>query len=77
VQACRVQAYVEELSEKLYKPMILLPFQPPNDSHGIQRDDLILSLRAVMASTPQFAEVGLGKVTVYSLCLENTLKKRQ
>lgn len=36
----------------------VLPFQPPNDPHGIQREDLILSLRAVLASTPQFAEVG-------------------
>ena len=36
----------------------LLPFQPPNDPHGIQREDLILSLRTVLASTPQFAEVG-------------------
>lgn len=35
-----------------------LCFQPPNDPHGIQREDLILSLRAVLASTPQFAEVG-------------------
>lgn len=35
----------------------LLPLQPPNDPHGIQREDLILSLRAVLASTPQFAEV--------------------
>lgn len=35
----------------------LLSFQPPNDPHGIQREDLILSLRAVLASTPQFAEV--------------------
>uniref|UniRef100_A0A8C9MEF2 MMS19 nucleotide excision repair protein n=1 Tax=Panthera tigris altaica TaxID=74533 RepID=A0A8C9MEF2_PANTA len=31
-------------------------FQPPNDPHGIQREDLILSLRAVLASTPRFAE---------------------
>lgn len=38
--------------------LALLPFQPPNDPHGIQREDLILSLRAVLASTPQFAEVG-------------------
>ncbi|XP_010818206.1 MMS19 nucleotide excision repair protein homolog isoform X3 [Bos indicus x Bos taurus] len=30
--------------------------QPPNDPHGIQREDLILSLRAVLASTPRFAE---------------------
>lgn len=37
-------------------------FQPPNDPHGIQREDLILSLRAVLASTPRFAEVGLAKV---------------
>lgn len=37
-------------------------FQPPNDPHGIQREDLILSLRAVLASTPRFAEVSLAKV---------------
>lgn len=36
----------------------LFPLQPPNDPHGIQREDLILSLRAVLASTTQFAEVG-------------------
>ncbi|XP_020033309.2 MMS19 nucleotide excision repair protein homolog isoform X1 [Castor canadensis] len=48
--------FVEELFEvtSCYFPIDFTP--PPNDSHGIQRDDLILSLRAVMASTPQFAE---------------------
>ncbi|GAB1302422.1 MMS19 nucleotide excision repair protein homolog [Apodemus speciosus] len=30
--------------------------RPPNDPYGIQREDLILSLRAVLASTPRFAE---------------------
>ena len=37
-------------------------FQPPNDPYGIQREDLILSLRAVLASTPRFAEVSLTTV---------------
>ncbi|KAB1270772.1 MMS19 nucleotide excision repair protein-like protein [Camelus dromedarius] len=34
----------------------LITVWPPNDPHGIQREDLILSLRAVLASTPRFAE---------------------
>ncbi|NXP04684.1 MMS19 protein, partial [Thinocorus orbignyianus] len=47
---------VEELFEvtSCYFPIDFTP--PPNDPHGIQREDLILSLRAVLASTPQFAE---------------------
>uniref|UniRef100_A0A8D2MJR3 MMS19 nucleotide excision repair protein n=1 Tax=Zonotrichia albicollis TaxID=44394 RepID=A0A8D2MJR3_ZONAL len=48
--------FVEELFEvtSCYFPVDFTP--PPNDPHGIQREDLILSLRAVLASTTQFAE---------------------
>ncbi|NXJ27471.1 MMS19 protein, partial [Dicrurus megarhynchus] len=48
--------FVEELFEvtSCYFPVDFTP--PHNDPHGIQREDLILSLRAVLASTPQFAE---------------------
>ncbi|KFV04042.1 MMS19 nucleotide excision repair protein, partial [Pterocles gutturalis] len=48
--------FVEELFEvtSCYFPIDFTP--PPNDPHGIQREDLILSLRAVLSSTPQFAE---------------------
>ncbi|XP_008934661.1 PREDICTED: MMS19 nucleotide excision repair protein homolog, partial [Merops nubicus] len=48
--------FVEELFEvtSCYFPIDFTP--PPNDPHGIQREDLILSLRAVLASTTQFAE---------------------
>ncbi|XP_023564623.1 MMS19 nucleotide excision repair protein homolog isoform X2 [Octodon degus] len=48
--------FVEELFEvtSCYFPIDFTP--PPNDPHGIQREDLILSLRVVLASTPQFAE---------------------
>ncbi|NXF07532.1 MMS19 protein, partial [Smithornis capensis] len=48
--------FVEELFEvtSCYFPVDFTP--PPSDPHGIQREDLILSLRAVLASTPQFAE---------------------
>uniref|UniRef100_A0A8C5THR7 MMS19 nucleotide excision repair protein n=1 Tax=Malurus cyaneus samueli TaxID=2593467 RepID=A0A8C5THR7_9PASS len=48
--------FVEELFEvtSCYFPVDFTP--PPNDPHGIQREDLILSLRAILASTPQFAE---------------------
>ncbi|NXE58768.1 MMS19 protein, partial [Calcarius ornatus] len=48
--------FVEELFEvtSCYFPVDFTP--PPNDPHGIQREDLILSLRSVLASTTQFAE---------------------
>ncbi|NXK95056.1 MMS19 protein, partial [Formicarius rufipectus] len=48
--------FVEELFEvtSCYFPVDFTP--PPNDPHGIQREDLILSLRAILASTPLFAE---------------------
>ncbi|KAB0399964.1 hypothetical protein E2I00_007394, partial [Balaenoptera physalus] len=48
--------FVEELFEvtSCYFPIDFTP--PPNDPHGIQREDLILSLRAVLASTLRFAE---------------------
>lgn len=51
--------FVEELFEvtSCYFPIDFTP--PPNDPYGIQREDLILSLRAVLASTPRFAEVGV------------------
>ncbi|XP_038599920.1 MMS19 nucleotide excision repair protein homolog isoform X1 [Tachyglossus aculeatus] len=48
--------FVEELFEvtSCYFPVDFTP--PANDPHGIQREDLVLSLRAVLASTPRFAE---------------------
>ncbi|XP_032137074.1 MMS19 nucleotide excision repair protein homolog isoform X3 [Sapajus apella] len=48
--------FVEELFEvtSCYFPIDFTP--PPNDPYGIQREDLILSLRNVLASTPRFAE---------------------
>ncbi|XP_035124548.1 MMS19 nucleotide excision repair protein homolog isoform X3 [Callithrix jacchus] len=48
--------FVEELFEvtSCYFPIDFTP--PPNDPYGIQREDLILSLRSVLASTPRFAE---------------------
>uniref|UniRef100_A0A8C5KTA4 MMS19 nucleotide excision repair protein n=1 Tax=Jaculus jaculus TaxID=51337 RepID=A0A8C5KTA4_JACJA len=48
--------FVEELFEvtSCYFPIDFTP--PPNDPYGVQREDLILSLRAVLASTPRFAE---------------------
>uniref|UniRef100_A0A8C5VVE8 MMS19 nucleotide excision repair protein n=1 Tax=Microcebus murinus TaxID=30608 RepID=A0A8C5VVE8_MICMU len=48
--------FVEELFEvtSCYFPIDFTP--PPNDPYGIQREDLILSLRAVLASTSRFAE---------------------
>lgn len=36
----------------------LSPPQPPNDPHGITKDELIEALRAVLSGTPKFAEVG-------------------
>lgn len=36
------------------------PPQPPNDPHGITREELIQMLRDVLAGTPQFAEVRLS-----------------
>uniref|UniRef100_A0A8D2LEG9 MMS19 nucleotide excision repair protein n=3 Tax=Varanus komodoensis TaxID=61221 RepID=A0A8D2LEG9_VARKO len=48
--------FAEELFEvtSCYFPIDFTP--PPNDPHGIQRGDLIISLRAVLTSTPVFAE---------------------
>ncbi|MEE6486177.1 hypothetical protein FKM82_014533 [Ascaphus truei] len=48
--------FAEELFEvtSCYFPIDFTP--PPSDPHGITRDDLILGLRAVLASTPRFAE---------------------
>ncbi|XP_042314727.1 LOW QUALITY PROTEIN: MMS19 nucleotide excision repair protein homolog [Sceloporus undulatus] len=48
--------FAEELFEvtSCYFPIDFNP--PPNDPHGIQRGDLIVSLRAVLTSTPIFAE---------------------
>ncbi|KAJ6669191.1 hypothetical protein lerEdw1_008000 [Lerista edwardsae] len=48
--------FAEELFEvtSCYFPIDFTP--PPNDPHGIQREDLIIGLRAVLTSTPAFAE---------------------
>ncbi|XP_069610135.1 MMS19 nucleotide excision repair protein homolog isoform X2 [Ranitomeya imitator] len=48
--------FVEELFEvtSCYFPIDFTP--PPNDPHGITREDLTLGLRAVLAATPRFAE---------------------
>ncbi|XP_063163085.1 MMS19 nucleotide excision repair protein homolog isoform X1 [Candoia aspera] len=48
--------FAEELFEvtSCYFPIDFTP--PPNDPHGIQREDLIFSLRAVLTSTSVFAE---------------------
>ncbi|XP_028586375.2 MMS19 nucleotide excision repair protein homolog isoform X1 [Podarcis muralis] len=48
--------FAEELFEvtSCYFPIDFTP--PSNDPHGIQREDLIISLRAVLTSTPIFAE---------------------
>ncbi|MGH0139795.1 UNVERIFIED_CONTAM: hypothetical protein FKN15_070106 [Acipenser sinensis] len=49
-------SFTEELFEvtSCYFPIDFYP--PPNDPHGIGREELILSLRAVLAGTPRFAE---------------------
>ncbi|XP_066474970.1 MMS19 nucleotide excision repair protein homolog [Tiliqua scincoides] len=48
--------FAEELFEvtSCYFPIDFTP--PPNDPHGIQREDLIIGLRVVLTSTPTFAE---------------------
>uniref|UniRef100_A0A671TXN1 MMS19 nucleotide excision repair protein n=1 Tax=Sparus aurata TaxID=8175 RepID=A0A671TXN1_SPAAU len=48
--------FTEELFEvtSCYFPIDFSP--PPNDPHGITREELILTLRDVLAGTPQFAE---------------------
>ncbi|KAJ7325106.1 hypothetical protein JRQ81_018126 [Phrynocephalus forsythii] len=48
--------FTEELFEvtSCYFPIDFTP--PPNDPHGIQKGDLIVSLRAVLTATPVFAE---------------------
>ncbi|KAM4636249.1 MMS19 nucleotide excision repair protein homolog isoform 2-T2 [Discoglossus pictus] len=48
--------FAEEMFEvtSCYFPIDFSP--PPSDPHGITREDLILGLRAVLASTPRFAE---------------------
>uniref|UniRef100_A0A8C5Q3D9 MMS19 nucleotide excision repair protein n=1 Tax=Leptobrachium leishanense TaxID=445787 RepID=A0A8C5Q3D9_9ANUR len=48
--------FVEELFEvtSCYFPIDFHP--PPNDPHGLTREDLILGLRAVLTATPRFAE---------------------
>lgn len=35
----------------------LFSLQPPNDPHGITREELVQALRAVLTGTPNFAEV--------------------
>ncbi|KAK6482124.1 MMS19 nucleotide excision repair protein-like protein isoform X1 [Huso huso] len=49
-------SFTEELFEvtSCYFPIDFYP--PPNDPHGISREELILSLRAVLSGTPRFAE---------------------
>lgn len=37
--------------------LYLFPLQPPNDPHGITREELVQALRAVLTGTPKFAEV--------------------
>uniref|UniRef100_A0A8D0GZM9 MMS19 nucleotide excision repair protein n=1 Tax=Sphenodon punctatus TaxID=8508 RepID=A0A8D0GZM9_SPHPU len=56
VQEYTLGPFVEELFEvtSCYFPIDFTP--PPNDPHGIQREDLIVGLRSVLASTPLFAE---------------------
>ncbi|XP_041065385.1 MMS19 nucleotide excision repair protein homolog [Carcharodon carcharias] len=48
--------FVEELFEvtSCYFPIDFTP--PPNDPHGISREELVLSLRSVLTATPRFAE---------------------
>ncbi|XP_034049423.1 MMS19 nucleotide excision repair protein homolog isoform X2 [Thalassophryne amazonica] len=48
--------FTEELFEvtSCYFPIDFSP--PPNDPHGITREELVLALRAVLAGTPRFAE---------------------
>lgn len=48
--------FAEELFEvtSCYFPIDFSP--PPNDPHGITKEELILALRAIMAGTPKFAE---------------------
>ncbi|KAI4790049.1 hypothetical protein KUCAC02_034865, partial [Chaenocephalus aceratus] len=48
--------FTEELFEvtSCYFPIDFSP--PPNDPHGITREELILTLRDVLAGTPRFAE---------------------
>ena len=77
---CRVGRFgpVSRHGLKRYtRPRLFSLLQPPNDPHGIQREDLILSLRAVLASTPRFAEVGLARVRACSLRPQKGLKKEQ
>ncbi|XP_030058755.1 MMS19 nucleotide excision repair protein homolog [Microcaecilia unicolor] len=56
VKSYSLGPFVEELFEvtSCYFPIDFTP--PPSDPHGITREDLIVSLRAVLASTPSFAE---------------------
>lgn len=45
-------------------PKFPLLSQPPNDPHGITREELIQTLREVLAGTPQFAEVRLSAIHI-------------
>ncbi|KAM3835410.1 MMS19 nucleotide excision repair protein homolog isoform 3-T3 [Vipera latastei] len=56
VKGYAIGPFAEELFEvtSCYFPIDFTP--PSNDPHGIQREDLIFSLRAVLTSTPVFAE---------------------
>lgn len=47
--------------------------QPPNDPHGITREELIQALRAVLTGTPQFAEVRM-RIALFFLTHEDSMK---
>lgn len=44
----------------------LFSLQPPNDPHGITREELVQALRAVLTGTPNFAEV--SESIIYLCC---------
>ncbi|KAJ8264496.1 hypothetical protein GJAV_G00149820 [Gymnothorax javanicus] len=55
-QGYELGKFAEELFEvtSCYFPIDFTP--PPNDPHGITKEDLILSLRSVLTGSPRFAE---------------------
>ncbi|XP_037547510.1 MMS19 nucleotide excision repair protein homolog [Nematolebias whitei] len=56
LQGYNLGTFTEELFEvtSCYYPIDFTP--PPNDPHGITKEELILALRAVLTGTPKFAE---------------------
>ncbi|XP_037837905.1 MMS19 nucleotide excision repair protein homolog isoform X2 [Kryptolebias marmoratus] len=56
LQGYNLGKFTEELFEvtSCYYPIDFTP--PPNDPHGITKEELILGLRAVLTGTPKFAE---------------------